>query len=111
MKFITPLELVDAAAANFTPEGCRSMHDIIRFCHEKALQAMFATSRPGTGRGALRLVADIPLDVFLFDVGGGFVEDIGKRKSIPLEEVASFPFQACLGRIEPSGRAVETEAF
>ncbi|WP_028580702.1 PEP/pyruvate-binding domain-containing protein [Desulfogranum japonicum] len=94
MKFITPLELVDAAASNFTPEGCRSMHDIIRFCHEMALQAMFATARPGTGRGALRLVADIPLDVFLFDVGGGFVADIGKRKSIPLEEVASFPFQA-----------------
>lgn len=94
MKFITPLELVDPLGDNFTPEGCRSMHDIIRFCHEMALHAMFTTARPGTGRGALRLVADIPLDVFLFDVGGGFSTEVNKRKSIPLDEVASEPFQA-----------------
>lgn len=36
-KFIAPLELMDPAGDNFQPEGCRSMHDIIRFCHEKAL--------------------------------------------------------------------------
>ncbi len=94
LKFITPLELVDAAGKNFKPEGCRSMHDIIRFCHEKALVSMFTTGRPGTGRGALRLVADIPLDVFLFDVGGGFSTEVNKRQSIPLEEVASVPFHA-----------------
>ncbi len=94
LKFITPLELVDAAGKNFTPEGCRSMHDIIRFCHEKALLSMFTTGRPGTGRGALRLVADIPLDVFLFDVGGGFATEVEKQQSIPLGEVASVPFQA-----------------
>ena len=94
LRFITPLELVDAAGENFTPEGCRSMHDIIRFCHEKALLSMFTTGRPGTGRGALRLVADIPLDVFLFDVGGGFATEVDKQQSIPLEEVASVPFQA-----------------
>ena len=94
LKFITPLELVDAAGKNFTPEGCRSMHDIIRFCHEKALLSMFTTGRPGTGRGALRLVADIPLDVFLFDVGGGFATGAQKQQSIHLKEIASVPFQA-----------------
>lgn len=94
LKFITPLELVDAAGKNFTPEGCRSMHDIIRFCHEKALLSMFTTGRPGTGRGALRLVADIPLDVFLFDVGGGFTVKVEKQQSVQLNEITSVPFQA-----------------
>ncbi len=41
MSFISLLELVDPNADNFTPEGCRSFHDIIRFCHEKAMQEMF----------------------------------------------------------------------
>jgi pyruvate,water dikinase len=93
LKFITPLELVDPTGDNFTPEGCRSMHDIIRFCHEKALYSMFSTGKPGTGRGALRLDGDIPLDVFLFDVGGGI--DVSKKDaSIPLGSVNSIPFKA-----------------
>lgn len=94
MKFITPLELVDPAGDNFSPEGCRSMHDIIRFCHEKALLSMFSAGRPGTGRGSIRLVADMPLDVYLFDVGGGISSEVGKGKGVPLPEVASVPFQA-----------------
>jgi pyruvate,water dikinase len=94
LKFITPLELTDPAGNNFTPEGCRSMHDIIRFCHEKALLSMFTAGRPGTGRGALRLAGDIPLDVFLFDVGGGISTEPEKDQNVPLERVTSRPFQA-----------------
>ncbi len=94
LKFITPLELIDPAGKNFTPEGCRSMHDIIRFCHEKALHSMFTIGKPGTGRGALRLDGNIPLDVFLFDVGGGIATEEAKRQNVPLAEVASVPFQA-----------------
>ena len=92
LKFITPLELTDPAGKNFTPEGCRSMHDIIRFCHEKALVSLFTTGRPGSGRGSSRLDADIPLDVYLFDVGGGIT---GKRKVkelVALADIASSPF-------------------
>ncbi len=94
LKFITPLELTDPQGENFTPEGCRSMHDIIRFCHEKALHTMFATARPGTGRGALKLAANIPLDVFLFDVGGGIDSETGQSQQVPLSAVTSVPFNA-----------------
>ena len=94
LKFITPLELTDPAGENFNPEGCRSMHDIIRFCHEKALYSMFTTGRPGTGRGSLRLDGDIPLDVFLFDVGGGISGEDHKGQAVPLHLVVSTPFQA-----------------
>ncbi len=93
LKFVTPLELTEPAADNFTPEGCRSMHDIIRFCHEKSVQAMFATAQPGTGRGSLKLIADIPLDVFLFDVGGG-ITNTDLKESVPLANIGSVPFQA-----------------
>ncbi|TKB08542.1 PEP/pyruvate-binding domain-containing protein [Desulforhopalus sp. IMCC35007] len=94
LKFITPLELTDPAGENFTPEGCRSMHDIIRFCHEKALHSMFTTGKPGSGRGSVRLDANIPLDVFLFDVGGGIRDHKTKDQPVPLEKVTSTPFQS-----------------
>ncbi len=95
LSFITPLKLVDPAGENFIPEGCRSMHDIIRFSHEKAVQSMFTAARPGTGRGALKFEADIPLDVFLFDVGGGFSAGIPKdTNSVALDKIASRPFLA-----------------
>jgi len=55
---------------------------------------MFTTGKPGTGRGALRLEADIPLDVFLFDVGGGISTKKIKGQSVPLQNVSSTPFQS-----------------
>ena len=95
LKFISPLELTDPAADNFRPEGCRSLHDLIRFCHEKAVKGMFSAARPGTGRGALKLVADLPLDVFLFNVGGGFAgEEKQDNNTVPLAGITSIPFQS-----------------
>lgn len=55
---------------------------------------MFSSGKPGTGRGSLRLAADIPLDVFLFDVGGGISEVMKKGQSVPLTSVSSAPFQS-----------------
>ncbi len=94
LQFITPLELIDPEADNFSPEGCRSMHDIIRFCHEKALQAMFSAKRPGSGRGSLKLKADIPLDVYLFDVEESIASIDTNSEIVRLEKVSSVPFQA-----------------
>ncbi|GKT13359.1 pyruvate, water dikinase, partial [Aduncisulcus paluster] len=36
------LNLVDPNAENFCPSGCESMHDLIRYCHEMAVQEMFS---------------------------------------------------------------------
>lgn len=94
LTFITPLELTNPVSKNFVPEGCRSMHDIIRFTHEKALQAMFTGGRPGTGIGSVRLRGDLPLDVYLFDVGGGIEKQTQSKKYVNLEEVRSLPFKA-----------------
>ena len=53
MRFVSPLELVDPEAANFTPTGCRSFHDIIRYSHETAVNSMFhiGSNRWFTTRG------------------------------------------------------------
>ena len=42
MEFVSPLTLVDPDGPGFTPGGCRSLHDIIRFAHEEGTREMFS---------------------------------------------------------------------
>jgi pyruvate,water dikinase len=96
LDFITPLRLVDPFAEDFQPSSCRSMHDIIRYTHEQAVQAMFSlgdkvSSRSGKCR---RLQTRLPLEVYLLDVGEGICEDAGTEENIELDELCSVPFIA-----------------
>lgn len=96
LDFIAPLKLVDAKAADFVPESCRSMHDLIRFTHEKAVQSMFSLSdrfRGGT-KGRRKLHTTIPLDVFLIDVGEGLCRGVGDEHEVSVEQICSTPFTA-----------------
>jgi pyruvate, water dikinase len=98
MSFISSLELVDPGQANFTPQGCRSHHDIIRFVHEKAVTAMFQLSNIRIRKigGSKKLNAGIPLLFYVIDIGGGFKAVVGKRKtaSVDLTDIESAPFLA-----------------
>ena len=73
MDFISPLELIDPHADNFIPEGCRSLHDIIRFSHEMAVQEMFQIGNRRVRKigGSKQLNYDIPMHFYVLDVGGG----------------------------------------
>ena len=98
LGFITPLNLLDPEAKNFVPESCRSLHDIIRFSHEQAVQTMFSLGDRGSGRskGKRKLRSDLPLDVFLIDVGGGLEvkEKDSAGEDVSLDEVCCPPFRA-----------------
>jgi pyruvate,water dikinase len=97
LKFITPLTLTDPESPDFRPEGCRSMHDITRFCHEKAVYEMFAQGdRPVSG--ARRLAGERAMQYWLVDIGGGTSEDAGgpadPRRDVTIEAVRSTPMRA-----------------
>lgn len=96
LDFVTPLNLLDPEAENFVPESCRSLHDIIRFSHEKAVQTMFSLGDRSSGRskGKRKLVSKLPLDVYLLDVGAGLQVKDAVSEDVELEEVCSAPFLA-----------------
>lgn len=96
---IVPLYLVDPRAANFRPESCRTIHDIMRLAHELSYSEMFGISdlvSDTKGGGALKLVAPIPLDLHIIDLGGGLNEVAPHSRRVTVNQVASIPFAALL---------------
>jgi pyruvate, water dikinase len=98
IDFISPLRLIDPDSEFFKPDGCRSMHDIIRFCHEKAVREMFHISdrRIRKIRGSKKLKFDIPMLMYVLDVGGGLGEKTRDQTSVDIGEINSAPLLALL---------------
>jgi pyruvate,water dikinase len=94
LDHITPLRLLDPTGADFRPQSCRSLHDIIRYAHEKAVQTMFGLGDiAGSASSRCRkLATDLPLDIYLLDVGGAFADDAAAE--VAPETLRSAPFFA-----------------
>ncbi len=95
---ISPLGLIDPASHNFKPDRCRSMHDIIRFCHEKAVKEMFHISdrRIRKIRGSKKLEFKIPMVIYVLDVGGGLREKSRRQTAVGIGDIQSPPLVALL---------------
>lgn len=96
LKKIAPLYLTDPNAANFTPRGCRTFHDIMRFVHEKAFQALLQTGsnpRAFLKRGGKRLKSQIPIDLILIDLGGGISREAALQTHVGPDQITSVPMQ------------------
>jgi len=91
----THLVLTDPDGATFNPAQCRSMHDIVRFCHEKSVQEMFSlVGRKGRGLGqARKLVTELPLVMYVLDLESR--KSAGGEATITLEDLTSIPMLAC----------------
>ena len=67
---ISPLNLTDPKHPSFSPEGCRTLHDIIRFAHENAMKEMFGLSgQDKKDVTAVKLTANFPLSLYCIDLG------------------------------------------
>jgi len=92
---IAPLNLTNPDSETFSPEHCKTFHDITRFSHEKAMLEMFSIGA-GHDMGechAVPLRAGIPIDAYLIDLGGGLAENISKATPT---DILSVPFSAFL---------------
>ncbi|QGY40350.1 pyruvate, water dikinase [Pseudodesulfovibrio cashew] len=90
------LNLTNPEAENFTPEGCRSMHDVVRFCHEKSVGEMFSiVDKRGRGMyAAKRLKTNLPLVMYLLDLGDGLFSGKEKEKLVTPQDIKSRPMWA-----------------
>jgi pyruvate,water dikinase len=93
---VSPLRLLNPAGEDFKAENCRSVHDFVRFAHQKAVEEMFhaAEGLKSTEQLGVRLKSDIPLDMKVIFIDESFEKINGKREiddtSIPSEPMQSF---------------------
>jgi len=102
---IAPLNLKDPQSASFSAHSCVTYHDIIRFAHEKAIDQFTQGYwvRPSSSSPYIRpLELDIPLDLILIDLGGGFQTRAGVR-TVAIQDVTSTPLLAVLEGLTTHG--------
>lgn len=97
LELVTPLNLTNPRDRSFRPQAVRTIHDVIRFAHEKAVQAMFEINDGRlTQKGkVVHLKIGVPLDIYLIDMGGGLSEEVKKKKVSP-KDITSIPMRALI---------------
>jgi len=103
LKKITPLQLVDSHAPEFTPTSCRTYHDIIRYIHEQAVAELVELSENRQGildASASKLRSPLPLNLSIIDLDG---ERLGGMAEIEIEQLPSLPLRELLTGLLGSG--------
>jgi pyruvate,water dikinase len=119
LRYISPLNLIDPSVDDFAPEGCKTIHDILRFMHEKSIAEIVESATHGVnlkGSIAVKLELPIPADILVVDIGGGLEpavdiakEHIGKRDTVTVEQITSIPLKAVIkGMLHPGAWHSET---
>jgi pyruvate,water dikinase len=107
LGYVTPLNLTNPRDPSFRPQAIGSIHDIIRFAHEKSINAMFEIndSRLMRRGRVVRLKSEVPLDIYLIDLGKGINPEAKAKRSVIPEDITSIPMQALYqGMITPGVR-------
>ena len=94
---ISPLYLTDPASPFFRPSACKTLHDLTRFCHEKAVVEMFAFGeRAGfANKAAKQLVVDAPSQWWVIDLDDGFRPGFDPAaRFVHIDDIVSVPMRA-----------------
>lgn len=105
LDVLAPLNLTNPGDRSFRPAGCRTVHDILRFCQEESINSMFARNDAEAVRKGrfFQLSISVPLRIFVADLGGGLEGIERKRPEIDTQNVASVPFKALIEGMTTEG--------
>jgi pyruvate, water dikinase len=96
LESISPLNLTDPEDHAFSPDGCRTIHDIIRYTHEQAMREMFGYGDVAERVSkALKMKLSIPLWLYVIDLGGGLRQSLS-TDAPDAQSINSVPFAAIL---------------
>jgi pyruvate,water dikinase len=103
MEHIAPLHLTNPSHRSFRASNCTTVHDITRYAHETAINAMFDLNDTWSCQSGVvkRLVVRVPLDLCLIDLGGGLEPDAGQW--VRPDQVVSVPMRALLKGMTTEG--------
>jgi pyruvate,water dikinase len=95
MTLITPLNLTNPEGPDFSPKGCRTLHDITRFAHEVSVKEMFAfDKKQAFSRYFIKkLVTPVALEWWVLNLEDGFKQEVAEPK-VELSNIASAPMLA-----------------
>lgn len=104
MEHIAPLNLTNPHDRQFRSSNAATIHDIARFAHESAINAMFELNDTWSHQSGLvkRLKVRVPLDLCLIDLGGGLAPEVTGMWVRP-EQVTSVPMRALLAGMTAPG--------
>ncbi len=102
LRYIAPLNLVDPLRDEFTPQACKTMHDILRFIHEKSVAELIETAQFGVKASAVKLDLTIPAGIMVIDIGGGLDNSV-HTGNITAGQVTSLPLRALISGMTRPG--------
>lgn len=98
LALITPLHLTDPNSPYFKPAACRTLHDITRFCHEKALTEMFNFGHCYGARdksAKQMVVVNMPSQWWVINLEDGFRPEADlSTPFVRIEDIVSAPMLA-----------------
>lgn len=99
LRRIAVLHLTDPDAPDFCAAGCRTLHDILHYAHDRAVAVLANLHQAGVSeRLAKPLPLPLPLDLRVLDIGGALAPQV-----TGLEAVRSRPLAAVLAGLLAPG--------